>query len=121
MPTKNECTCYREIGGRKHDPMNPQCPYFSGAALRVESHDDDEPVTARASTNGCTCGFGGFHDENNERCALNRSDELFTAISNVSPVAMPSLVVNLDFNELLRDTGESEAFRIVGMLKDLLA
>ncbi len=33
---------------------------------------------------------------------------------------MPTLTVNVDFNMLLSDYGESGAFEIVGKLKDLL-
>ena len=35
--------------------------------------------------------------------------------------SLPSLSVNVDFNDLLADVGESEALRMIGDLKDLLA
>lgn len=30
-------------------------------------------------TCGCTCGYGGFHEPENEACELNKSDEERTA------------------------------------------
>jgi hypothetical protein len=35
-------------------------------------------------------------------------------------MSMPSLSVNVDFNDLLQSLGEAETFEIIGKLKDLL-
>lgn len=34
------------------------------------NQQDDNPYGT--STSGCTCGFGGFHDDINPRCELNK-------------------------------------------------
>jgi hypothetical protein len=38
----------------------------------------------------------------------------------VSEMSMPSLSVNVDFNDLLQSVDEAKAFELIGKLKDLL-
>ena len=47
------------------------------------------------------------------------SDE-FETITEMKEISCPSLSVVVDWNELMSDKGEEEAYRIVGKLKDLL-
>jgi hypothetical protein len=46
--------------------------------------------------------------------------EFHELIAEQSSISMPALTVSVDFIELLDRVGESEAYRMVGQLKDLL-
>ena len=113
------CTCYHAIGGRKHDPYNPKCAIFSGSALKI---DDDDDVTA---TPGCTCGFGGMHEELNERCALYAAPPQTALMSEqwLPQQTFPSLIINVDLSDMLvRYDGDEEKVidfltRLNGMIK----
>jgi hypothetical protein len=47
-------------------------------------------------------------------------DERIALFEEVTTTSMSPLSVHVDFNDLLSDFGESEAVRLIGMLKDLL-
>ena len=42
-------------------------------------------------------------------------------LSEMAEMTSPSLSVMVDFNDLLSDYGQHEAFELIGKLKDLLA
>jgi hypothetical protein len=47
-------------------------------------------------------------------------DDRIALFEEVTTTSMSPLSVHVDFNDLLSDFGESEAVRLIGMLKDLL-
>jgi hypothetical protein len=186
LPTKG-CTC-AHLGPEIHDPTNPHCAIFSGAALRLDDGPEDDyinepgmptepddeglqpprtspvaeapeftpappPVLAHHAFQNISnhlgpCTFPG--------CTRSRSDLVHNFVFNDPPpnlpwpnprdvgavwhqgtprvepipefaeslntqIAMPSLVVNVDFNDLYEIRGEEKTWEILGKLKDLLS
>ena len=51
---------------------------------------------------------------------LCMTDEFETLTEEIREISVPALSVVVDWNDLMGDKGEEEAYRIVGKLKDLL-
>jgi len=51
---------------------------------------------------------------------MHPDDDFVELQSSLGEVSCGALSVVVDFNELLSDKGEEEAFRLIGTLKDLL-
>jgi hypothetical protein len=65
----------------------------------------------------------GFREHDDLDVGYGADEDAFPMMAEAlhAPVPFPALSVTVDFNDLLQSIGETDAFRILGALKDLLA
>lgn len=92
-----------------------QCSVDAMQAIQLTGIQS-EPVLQALTRDDGDDDYAGPRDETDESALflpeVLRASEGFTS--------MPSFTVAVDFNDLLQDHGEADAFRLIGVLKDLL-